>query len=253
LLTINAVVAADTVIVPLQCEYLAMRGMAQLQRMQRQDPRDRALVFAVAEVLQSQGRDEDALGVLTAAARSEPGDLEVARRLVALHLKGGDVKAAAVQLITTLGANPDSLRDVSPMFSDLMQMSRRHHLRLGDLARLQVPAEAEAARLYLLSRVAAAWNRDALQRESLQKAVRLRPPFAPAYRSLQMDQWGRSDWDEAQKAAASEALADEAQRDGSPILAMELRALSLLSQKKLDEAAKLLGDAMHLPSPSLEL
>ena len=40
LLTINALVAADGVIVPVQCEYLSLRGLVQLENTLRDDPRE---------------------------------------------------------------------------------------------------------------------------------------------------------------------------------------------------------------------
>jgi predicted Zn-dependent protease len=156
-------------------------------------------------------------------------------------------------LLSAVADQPDNLRDVGTMFFDLTRLSRKGRLRLSDLQRLDVPPAARSAKLFWISRVADIWNRDALSRSAMDEATKIDPPFAPAYRAIVGQYWTRPDWDDSQQADACEKLASHADKAGSPELAAEVRALSLLRQNKPDQAAAMLDQAMRLGAPSIEL
>lgn len=225
----------------------------ELYRLHRQKPLDHAILFALADILNADGRQAEAEKLLLEQAQHRPGDLEVVNRLYRLYNQRNDVASAARLLLCAIADQPDNLRDTGPMFADLLRLSRRGRLRLADLQRLEVPPAARSARLYWVSRVADMWNRDALSRSAMEEATKIDPPFAPAYRAIVNQYWTRPDWDDAQKADACEKLAAHADNADAPALAAEVRALSLLSQKKLDQAASMLARAMQLEPPSLEL
>ena len=156
-------------------------------------------------------------------------------------------------LINALAARPDSLRTLVPMWSELLEPTRKNRLRLGVLQNLQVPADAEAAKLFWISRVAELWNRDELAKDSLAAATRTDKPFPPAYRLVTEQTWTRQDWTENQKKKFCEELAARAESQGDRPLAAELRGISLLAQKKPADAADQLLQARNLGSKSPDL
>lgn len=224
-----------------------------LMKLHQQNPQDRAILFALADILNADGRQGEAEKLLLEQADQRPGDLEVVNRLYRLYDQRNDVASAARLILSAIADRPDNLRDLGPAFSDLIRLSRKGRLRLADLQHLQVPTSARSAKLFWVSRVADLWNRDALSRSAMEEAAEIDPPFAPAYRALVVQYWTRPDWDEAQKISACEKLAVHAHAAGDEALADEVRALSLLQQKKADQAADMLAKAMRLGPPSLEL
>jgi tetratricopeptide (TPR) repeat protein len=225
----------------------------ELYRLHRQNPQDRALLFALADLLNSDGRTAEAQSLLLDQATSRPGDLEVVNRLFRLYNQRNDVSSAAKLLLSAVADQPDNLNDIGPMFFDLTRLSRKGRLRLTDLQRLDVPPAVHSTQLFFISRVADTWNRDALSRSAMEESTKIDPPFAPAYRAIVNQYWTRPDWDESQRVDACEKLAAHADKAGSPELAAEVRALLLLLRGKPDQAADMLARAMRIGRPSLEL
>ena len=227
----------------------------EMMQLHRAHPEDRSILFGLVDLLKSQKKSPEARQMLEQAAAANRRDVEILRRLIAFYDEQNDTTSAARALIESLAADPEMLREISPFWSDLVRASRKHRLRISALQRLEVSPQAEAARQFLVSRMAEVWNRDALSRSSLEKAVKGNPPMAPAYRALLADIWGRSDWDEKQKTAESQRLAAQAEAGGNSALATELRALVLLNTKQTQAAADLLGQAIRngARSPELQL
>ena len=98
-------------------------------------------------------------------------------------------------------------------------------------------------------------GRDALARATLLQAATLKPPFAPVYRWLVVENWGKADWDDSQKAEACDALRDSARDQGDAALAAEIDGRSLFFAGDAAGAAKAFATAQSLgdQSPDLQL
>ncbi len=219
----------------------------------RSDPGNRAAVFGLSELLRRSGRNDQAMSLLQEAFTRDPGDLEVGRRTVAGYLQQNQTTEAARVLIEALAASPDNLRELWPLWDDLIRPSQPNRLRLKDLQNLSVSPRAEAAKWYLVSRLAVVWDRDSVSRSSLSKAVKIDPPLEPAYREMVAVYWRRSDWDTQQKIDETSALAEHALSAGRPALAAEVRGLSLLFQEKPADALAEFDRALELGADSPEL
>ncbi len=226
----------------------------ELKRLRADRPDDRALLFTEADVMKSMGRDQEAKEVLADAWKKNPADIEVLRRLYSLYDQKDDTTGGARVIVQALAVDPDILREIMPMWADLIRSSRRNRLTIATLQRMEVPSDAEAARQFFVSRMADLWNRDLLARSALERAAKGKPPMAPAYRLLFSEIWNRADWDDKQKIDATEKLAQQADEGGAPALAEEIRGLSLVSQKQPQKGAELLADAVtKSSSPELRL
>jgi tetratricopeptide (TPR) repeat protein len=225
-----------------------------LAALHEKEPKDRSLLFALADALDGAGRSRDSGKLLLDALRREPGDAEVLRRLFDFYEKHEDLEGAARLLVTALADEPDSLRGLSPLWSELLQPHRRNRLRIPFLQKLEVPRRAEAAKLFWVSRLADFWNRDALARSAIEQGASIRPAFAPVMRLLVADYWGRPDWDEKQKIDACAALAADVKAQGNAALSAEIEGMSLLRQKgKSEQAAQKLEDSIKLGNKSIEV
>jgi tetratricopeptide (TPR) repeat protein len=227
-----------------------------LVALRKQRPGDSSLLFALADAYKQAGRLPDAERLLLDESRKPGADsAEIIRRLFTMYDERNDVEGAARLLTNALAANPDSLRQLLPLWAQLLKPTRANQLRPTLLQKLKVNPSAEAARLYWLSVDAMLWNRDAMARSALEQGAALKPPFPPIYRSLVADYWSRPDWDDAQKARESAQLARTATEQGNRALAAELEGLSLLRQKKPDQAAAKLAESIQLgnKAPDVQL
>ncbi|HTW95889.1 MAG TPA: tetratricopeptide repeat protein, partial [Tepidisphaeraceae bacterium] len=236
---------------------LAFRGGAtpdeivdELSRLQSQNPDDRTLLLALADVLRRFGRYDQAASLLRGAAEAHPDDDDIARTLIDVDLQRDDVDGAARAMVLHLAAEPDSLPEFSTLWAELLRPLRTHSLRLATLQSMQFPANARAAQLYLVSKIADFWMRDALARSSLEAATNIQPPFAPAYRELATDDWQRRDWDATEKKRATDALAARADSQGDAVLAAEVRGIAFSRAGDMTAAATELARAIALGSTS---
>jgi tetratricopeptide (TPR) repeat protein len=227
----------------------------ELAKLHAKHPTERLIFYALLDQLQAAGRADEAERLLVAAARDGKSDPDYTRRLFALYQSRNDIESAMRLLVDSLADRPDSLRDIGPLWGELLKPARRGRLRLGTLQQMQVPPREEAARLFWVSRLAEIWNRDALARSTLQQAAALKPPFPPVYRWLIGEYWARPDWDEKQKAEQCEQLAKTVEDEGDKALAAELRGRSLLSAGDATGAAKqfVAAEAPGNHSPDLQL
>ncbi len=224
------------------------RIVAALTLLRKERPADSSLLYALAEAYKQAGRIADAETLLMAEARrGGDGDGEIVRRLFTMYDERDDLEGAVRLLLNALAAHPDSLRQISPLWSDLLKPSRRSRVRLPLLQKLKVEPASEASRLFWVSRVADLWNRDALARSALEQGAAIKPAFPPIYRSLLSEYWSRPDWDDSQKAAESEKLVQIVRNQGNAALAAELEGLSLLRQKeKTAQAAEKFAQSIKL-------
>ena len=227
---------------------------ARLKQLHQQSPDDRAILYSLVNVLNVTDQRPEAERLLLAAVERGRYAVDDVRRLHDSYAVRQDVDAAALLLVNALAARPDSLRELIPLWSELLLPSRRNQLRVGRLQALSVPARAEAAKQFWISRLAQVWNRDVLARTALEEAVKQSPPLPPAFRTLLNTYWSRSDWDENSKVKASEELIATVERSGNAPLAAELRGLLLLNRGQPQQAAEELGAALKLAGePSLDL
>jgi tetratricopeptide (TPR) repeat protein len=224
--------------------------VAELERLNRENPEDRGILYALVQVLSAAGRESEADALLAAAVERSGHELDYVRRLFNRYDDRDDVDAAARVLVDALARRPDSLRELTPLWTQLLRPSRSNRLRLPRLQKLDVAESSEAAKLFWISRVAQVSNRDILARNALQQAVKLVPPFAPAHRVLLGEYWLRNDWDEKRKVEASNELINSVERGGEEPLAAELRGLLLLHQGKPKEAAEALARSQELGNRS---
>lgn len=230
------------------------KEVAVLRRLHQQNPKDRSIVLALADVLDAQGKAPAARQVLEEAGAANPGDLEIVRSLFDFYLAHDDSPAAARLLAMQMAAEPDSVRQLDPLLAELIHPMRKHPLRLAVLQNLAVPPGATAGRLYMISQAASQWRRDMVARQSLEQAIKISPPFAPVFRAWLADEWSRQELGAQQKIDASEALAASV-RQNSPALAAEIRGISLFNQDKSPQAVDAFAQARQLgaPAPDLEL
>jgi tetratricopeptide (TPR) repeat protein len=227
--------------------------VGELTRLQRERPEDRALLYALADVLHSQGKSADAQSLLAAQLEPQQYNAELVRRLFRLYQQGGQVDDAARLLIETMAANPEAQRETATLWDDLLRFSQKNRLRLANLQKLDVKPGAEAAKLYWIARVAQLWNRDQLARTSLEQAVRLPPPLPAAFRDRLAQIFSDPGTTDAAKSAAADALVRSADAQGLPALASELRGLLALHQKQPARALEAFDQAVKLGRPSIDL
>lgn len=227
----------------------------QLAKLHADQPEDRAILFTLADTLKGKGKEAEAEKLLADAAARDHYEPDLVQRLFQMYEQRSDVNAAAMLLIEALAERPDSLTELAPLWSELLEPARKNRLRLSDLQKLTVPADAEAAKQFWVSRVAELWTRDELAKDSLAAATRTEKPFAPAYRLLVGQTWSRQDWTDSQKKKFSEELAQRASAGGNPSLAAEVRGISFLAQKKFADAETALAQARNLggKAPELEI
>ncbi len=226
---------------------------SRLRTLYRQSPDDRAILYSLVNVLNASGRRGEAEKMLLTAVQGDGYAVEDVRRLFDSYVSRDDVDAATLLLTNALAARPDSLRELVPLWSELLLPSRRNQLRVGKLQALKVPAASEAAKQFWISRLAQVWNRDVLARTALEQSVKRKPPLPPAFRTLLNTYWSRGDWDDAQKIEASQALIATVETSGDAPLAAELRGLLLLNRGLPKEAAEELARAQKLGAPTLDL
>lgn len=226
-----------------------------LSALYKEHPSDRLVFYALLDHLKATNRAPEAEKLLVAAARDSKSDPDYIRRLFALYQARNEIEPAMRLLVDSLADRPDSLREIGPLWSELLKPAHRGRLRLNTLQQMQVPAREEAARLFWVSRLAEIWNRDALARSTLQQAAALKPAFPPVYRWLIAEHWAKPDWDDKQKADACQQLVDIVESQGDRALAAELRGRSLLMQDDAAGAAKAFAAAQALGnrSPDLQL
>lgn len=220
--------------------------VAYLSRLHESRPKDRSITFALADAYRAAGQNDRAMSLLMSEWERETDDVQVTQRLLDIYLGEGNLLAAANLLIRSLANQPEAVRELTPMWADLMRPNRPNRLRINTIQAMELPPEAHAARLYWVSVSAERWGRNALVRSALQEAVRPTPPLAPAFRSLVTNLWATPDWSDQQKIDAVEELANSAERGGNAALAAEVRGLSLIYQKKYDAAAEAIDHAIKL-------
>jgi tetratricopeptide (TPR) repeat protein len=227
----------------------------ELSRLHREHPHDRSMLFALADSLEQLGQRQRADAVLAEALQKQPSAVEIVRKQVSLHKARNDTPGAAAVLIEYLARQPDALTELSSEWDSLLRGARRNSIRPSALQELDVSPSAAACKLYWVSRIASLWSRDALARSAIEQAVLLDPPFPPAFRAQMNQIYGRSDWDDAKKQSAADALIASARSRGAAALAEELRGMSFFAQGKHADAVKALGEAMKLgdTSPDLHL
>lgn len=224
-----------------------------LRTLHQQSPHDRAILYSLVNVLNATDQRGEAEKLLLAAIERDRYGIDDVRRLFNSYSSRGDVDAATLLLINALAARPDSLRELLPLWSELLLPSRGNQLRLARLEALRVPRESEAAKQFWISQLARVWSRDVAARTALEQSVKQRPPLPPAFRVLLNTYWSRGDWDEARKVEASEALIATVEKFGSPDasgLAAELRGLLLLNRGEPQKAAVELARAERLMGES---
>jgi tetratricopeptide (TPR) repeat protein len=225
-----------------------------LQGLHEKNPKDRSLLFALADALGGAGRPADAERLLFDALRQNRGDGEVLKRLFDMYEKREDLEGATRLLVTALADDPDSLRQLTPLWGELLQPHRRSRLRMSFLQKLDVPPAAQGAKLFWVSRLADWWNRDALARSAIEQGAAVKPPFAPVIRLLVADYWERPDWDEKQKIEACAKAAADVRQQGNAALAAEIEGMSLLRQKgKSEQAAQKLAESIKLGNKSADV
>ncbi|HEV2293032.1 MAG TPA: tetratricopeptide repeat protein [Tepidisphaeraceae bacterium] len=223
---------------------------ARLTKLHQQSPDDRAILYSLVNILNATDQRGQAERLLLDAVQRGQYGIDDVRRLFGSYASRGDVDAAALLLTSALAARPDSLRELLPLWSELLQPSRGKRLRLGRLQALTVPPDAEAAKQFWISQLARVWSRDVVARTALEESARRKPPLPPAFRVLLNTYWSRGDWDKARKVEASEELIATVEAAGNASLAAELRGLLLLNSGEPQKAADELARAQNLAGES---
>src|SRR5688500_800014 len=146
---------------------------ARLNKLHQQSPDDRAILYSLVNVLNATNQRPEAERLLLGAVERGRYAIDDVRRLHDSYATREDVDAAALLLVNALAARPDSLRELIPLWSELLLPSRRNQLRVGRLQALSVPARAEAAKQFWISRLAQVWNRSEEHTSELQSPCNL--------------------------------------------------------------------------------
>ncbi len=228
---------------------------AELRRLAAQRPDDMNLPMALADLLRDEGKIDQAQAVLQNSLHRGAYPLEIVKRLMALYQRQEQTADAARLLIEATAANPGELRQLSPLWTQLVRLGNKNNLGISQLQNLQVAPWAQSAKLFWISRLADVWNRDLLARNSLEQSAKINPPFAPTYRVLMGGIFGRQEWDVAQQAQAAKQLIEQARGAGDQALAAELRGLAQLRQGDAAGAIDSFAEAQTLgdKSPDLRL
>lgn len=225
----------------------------ELQRLRKESPTDSVILYALVDLLNDMKRGPEAQQLLVESLKQTRYPAEMVKRLFKMYDNAGDVDSAARLMIETLAVRPDGMRELLPMWVQLLRPWRKNHLTLTRLQTLEVSPQAQASKDFWISQLARIWGRDVLSRTALEDAVKQVPPFAPAYRGLLGRYWARDDWDAAQKQKQSTELIESVEKQGDTVLAEELRGLVLLSTNQPAEAAKRFAAAIENGTPSADL
>ena len=232
--------------------------MELLERMRGQRPRERSLLFALADIMQGEGKSTDARRVLREAAQQTPADPQVVRRLYEIERDAEGGGAAAAQFLIEWSARyPDAVFLLGDHWDDLLRRSGSRRLGLKELRALSPPADAHpqwaAAKQFWVAHVARLRHRRDVAREALRKAADSRPVFAPALRAWagwDREELGISAQERTQSVEGFAVAIDSA--DGDPALAEELRGMLLLSARDFAGAREKLARAVGLSASSPE-
>jgi tetratricopeptide (TPR) repeat protein len=224
-----------------------------LTRMYRQHPNQRSLLYALADLMVSAGRADQADKLLGEAAQKKLADGAILARRFEIRRAAGDVKGAAKLLIETSAEHPELSSDIAPLWAKLTIPGAAGRLRIAAIQGLAVSARSGAAKLFWLSRAQRGAHRDAAARLALEQAVNLKPPFAPAFRDLVDVLWSDPDVDAKAKADACQQLADRAAGGGDAALAAEVSGQSLLHQNEPAKAAQRFAAAIKAGGKSPDL
>jgi len=234
----------------------------ELERLRRQRPRERSLLFASADVMRTEGRIDEARQTLRGAADSSPADPEVVRRLYELERDAEpDTAAGAARFLIDWSArHPDAVHLLGDHWDDLLRQSGPRRTGLRELRALQMPAGADArwkaAREFWVAHVARLRHRRDVARAALRRAAEARPLFAPALRA-----WAGWDREElgitaAERDSTVGQMAAAAEADGNgpagAALAEELRGMQQLSARNFPAARERLARAAALDGKSPE-
>ena len=224
--------------------------LIELQAILRERPEDRFIVFAVAEQLAAAGQVPEAERIMRKAVADSKGDAIVVSRLFDFYLARQQNLDAARLIVDALARRPEALEEFERLWYKLLRVSAGVRVRIPLLAAMPVDPAAEASKLYWTARLAEVWNRSTLERASLEKAVQIEPPFAPAYRALTDDIGTRKDLSAGQKDQLVQKLAERATAAGRNDLAADLRGRLAMQEKRAAEATKLFEEAARLGSRS---
>jgi tetratricopeptide (TPR) repeat protein len=224
----------------------------ELQRIMQKRPGDRSIAFALAEILDSAGRSDEARKLLTTTLSDSNWDSLVVSRLFDHYTRRGQTEPAAQVVIDALVHRSDSATELDPLWQKLIRGSLKYRLHLATLQQLDVGPDpsAQASKQFWISRTAELQGRDALARASLERAVALEPPFAPAYRELLSDILSRPDSPDSEKQSISQKLIDRATKSGQKALAAELRGRLALHRKNFPDAIAALDESVQLGANS---
>lgn len=224
-----------------------------LEQLRRRQPDDRQVVYALVDLLTDEHRPAEATRTIEQGMQRWPEDLPLLRRRVALLASTGKLDDAGKLLIASFAHRPDRELELLPLWRTLTRPSASGWLRLRDVQKLSVSPDLQPARLVLLAQEARTWRRDAIEHDSLRKAVAARPVFGPAFREMLAWIWSDPLRSDQQKSYDARELIDSARQAGDGGLADELRAQSLLDQHKPSDAAMAFADAVKSGDRSPEL
>jgi len=217
------------------------------------DPKNRAALFALSEMLQEAGKREDARQVLTNVLTLDPGAIDIIRRVFNAEVAQGDSSAGAKFLIERMTASPAAFSSISELWERLLNDPELSPLTIAALLELELPSADEGARQFWVSQMALMSNRTALARSAMEKSVRSSPPFAPAFRARVNQIFSRTDLSAQQRMNECDVLADLARRNGSDSIALQVEAQAFIAQDQAPAAVEKLSAALKGDADSPEL
>lgn len=224
-----------------------------LSKLHQHNPDERSIVYALIDTQFAHGQPDQAQQLLDSASKRWPDDLRLLRRRVD-NLRGrGLFTQAATMLIEALARRPENHLEITPMWEELSRPSAHGRLRLGQVDSLNVSRAAMGAKLLLMGKSARIDRGETAEREIIRKAVDARPIFAPAWREMLALIWSDDARPTQQKVAASNDLANSAEKSGDTALADELHGQAALNQDNAGTAALAFAKAIREDDRSPEL
>jgi tetratricopeptide (TPR) repeat protein len=224
----------------------------ELARMLRKRPNDSTVLFALVELFAKDGQWDDAERILADRWAKSQGDFSVLRRRVTLRLERDDVDGAARLIIESLAKWPDLSGELNRLWASVADPIRPNHLKLAQVQSLDVPPAQAAAKEVAIAAVADEAHRDAVADQAITHAVKITPPYAPAFRERLARIWQNRMLSDAEKSKASDELIASTTKS-APILAQELTGLAFVYRKQPKPAVDALAKAVESggKSPSL--
>ncbi len=154
----------------------------ELSRLHRDDPRDRAITFALSDLFANAGRLDEAQSALRDGLATSPDDLDLIRKLFEFYMMHGQTNRAGALLIESASKNPGDGTTFTAMLLQMMTPMRGDAIRVSDIVDWETPAGAHGVLDYFLAVAAADGRRDQVRSDAIEHGMKQTPLYPPLFR-----------------------------------------------------------------------